>query len=203
LPEKTLVLMHETVELSEQARGYYERLTSPDGIFSPNATFGRLARKTNIEVTQYAARTDLADRVDLPIQQLVPFDQDAKSAIHQLGELATADNNTVNVLCRKQAEADRLAELTQELIPDHADSIRISLGALHRGFTWSQTDELIRSDALDTTQTKTRRLTKARKHKLAAQQSSQTLHLIPHHELFHRYAVGFFCHLQHNWRLFG
>ncbi|QQE11003.1 transcription-repair coupling factor [Planctomycetota bacterium] len=187
LPEKTLVVMHETVELSEQARGYYERLTSPDGIFSPNATFGRLTRKTNIEVTQYAARTDIADRVDLPIQQLVPFDQDAKSAIHQLGHLAAAENNTVHVLCRKQAEADRLTELTKELVPDHAHLINIDLGSIHRGYTWVQSKDLIRDDAHDTTSTKTRRLTKARKHKLAAQSAEKTVHLVPHHELFHRY----------------
>ncbi|QDU32959.1 Transcription-repair-coupling factor [Poriferisphaera corsica] len=187
LPEQTIVVMHETVELSEQARGYYERLTSPSGIFSPNATFGRLNRKTHIEVTQYAARTDTADRVDLPIQQLVPFDNDAKSAIRQLGHLTDSPNNTVHVLCRKQGEADRLAELTQELIPDHAHLVNISLGSLHRGFVWADSDDLLRDDAHDTTSTKTRRLSKARKHKLAAQSVDQSLHLIPHHELFHRY----------------
>ncbi|WP_432799251.1 transcription-repair coupling factor [Poriferisphaera sp. WC338] len=189
LPEKTLVIMHETVELSEQARGYFERLTSPDGIYSPNATFGRLTRKTHIEVTQYAPRTDINDRVDLPLDQLIPFEQDAKAAIQQLANLAINPSNTVHVLCRKQAEADRLRALLHEEAPDAIENINLSVAPLHHGFAWHHTDQITREIGLTNKNTAPVSLSgkKAKRRKKQTTSTESILHLVTHHELFHRY----------------
>ncbi|MEO0587748.1 MAG: hypothetical protein AAF078_08925, partial [Planctomycetota bacterium] len=75
LPPDTLAVLHEPVELAEQARGYYERLTTPAGITSPNAVMHRLTHNfTHVPVHAYSAVTttaaaaDTAAPVDLPVE---------------------------------------------------------------------------------------------------------------------------------------
>ncbi len=135
LADNTRVILHEILELSEQARGYYERLTKPEGIASPNTVFYKLTQFAHVQVNQYAARGDAAQPiVDMPVAALPTFDQDAKSAIQQLAELSAEPGAKVHVLCRKPAERDRLRELLDELVPKQAKRIGAEIGLLHRGF---------------------------------------------------------------------
>src|SRR5690606_31679520 len=55
LPGETLIVLHEVLELSEQARGYYERLTNPRGIFAPRALLAHVQRRPHVEINQYSA----------------------------------------------------------------------------------------------------------------------------------------------------
>ena len=159
LPADTVFILHEVMELSEQARGYYERLTNAVGVYAPNTVFGKIHARPNVAVNQYSAGSGggADGALRLPVGQLTTFDEDAKGAIGQLGELASTAGQRVWVLCQKPAERDRLNELIREHAPRAGDALSLEVGYLHRGFMW----EL----------------------------PGQTLHLIPHHELFHRYHV--------------
>ncbi|HEX7008512.1 MAG TPA: transcription-repair coupling factor [Phycisphaeraceae bacterium] len=158
LPADTVVILHEVLELAEQARGYYERLTNPRGIIAPTTLFQRLQERSCIEVNQYSARDDQAPRVELPVEQLPPFDTDAAKAVRELGELAQADEHRVVVLCQKTGERDRLRELIAQHAPQTAERITLEIGYLHLGFAWQEEGP-----------------------------DGRRLLLIPHHELFHRY----------------
>ncbi|MEM9253119.1 MAG: CarD family transcriptional regulator, partial [Planctomycetota bacterium] len=160
LPTDTLAVLHEPVELAEQARGYYERLTAPAGITSPGAVMHRLTHNfVHVPVHAYsavssvAATADAAEPIDLPVEPLPAFDTEARQALAQLAEL-TADH-AVTVVCGKPAEADRLRELLIEQHPAALDRLTLQVGHLHRGFVWADHDP-------------------------------PSL-LLPHHELFHRY----------------
>src|SRR5690606_10594737 len=114
LPEGTVAILSETLEVVEQARGYFERATDARGIFGPPATLKRLKDSTSAlaEINQFSAGSnEAAVRIDLPIRPLPMFAQDAGEAVAELG--ATARERRVVVVCRNDAERDRLGELAK------------------------------------------------------------------------------------------
>ena len=136
LPDDTRVILHETLELHEQARGYYERLTDPRGIYSPKSIFAKLAARPHVEVNQYSDTAHgKAQVLQLPVEPLPSFAQDAGDAVKELAELTATHH--VTVLCQNDAERDRLTELLHEHAPDTASALTLERGYLHRGFIWT------------------------------------------------------------------
>jgi len=168
LPPDVVPALHETQELAEQARGYFERLTRSDGIAPPREIFKALTGRPHAELNAYSKSTNpKAVAVDLPTSPLAPFDLDAKRAVAELAEMATDDQRVV-ALCRQPAEAARLRDLLDELAPGHTVTVRD--GVLNRGFVWG-------ADVQATKKTS------------AKKRTGQSLLVVPHHELFHRYAT--------------
>ncbi len=168
LHDDTVVIMHETLELAEQARGYYERLTDARGVYAPRAVFKLLTERQHIEINQYSGQSGEDDAMTLPIEALPGFSRDALEAVGELADLAghsdTAHDGQeakakVVVLCQNTAERDRLVELLRQQSPGSEAAVRIDLGYLHRGFVWGSEGD------------------------------GRKLYIIPHHELFHRYHV--------------
>ncbi|MEM9019558.1 MAG: transcription-repair coupling factor [Planctomycetota bacterium] len=181
LPADTLPVLHEVMELSEQARGYFERLTDPRGIYAPKTIFSKLIDGPHVEVNQYSASArpnysgthDQDKPIELPLSALPVFDTDAKSAIAELAGLSS--EMRVSVLCRQQAEAKRLGELIHELAPESADRIAVEVGSLHRGFAWGAVSLQDNGASLRGPE---------------EAEGRPALLLVPHHELFHRYDTG-------------
>ena len=88
LGDDCVVCMHEVMELSEQARGYYERLTDSTGIYPPPSLFKLLTAHSHVEVNQYSATTGDEQPLRLTARSLMAFDQDAASAVTELVTLA-------------------------------------------------------------------------------------------------------------------
>ena len=157
MPPETLVIMQEPLELSEQARGYYERLTDPRGIYPPPALFEQLTSAPHLEIHQYGAAG--ADAVcTVPVRPLHGFHESADEAVKELAALGTqtdGEDAEVIVLCQNDAEQSRLEQLLAEHAPADGDAVNINQGYLFRGFAWHE--------------------------------PGAHLHLVPHHELFHRY----------------
>ena len=182
LPDDAVPVLHETLELAEQARGYFERLTKAEAITPPRDLFRRLTARPHVEVNAYSQTTNpAAVQVDLPVAALPTFSQDAQQAIAELLELASVPDHRVTVVCSKPAEAQRLAELIEELSPDQPRdgerAVQLSVSTLHRGFVW----EPHRREKTRTGQP----LGKAKRKRDAA--DTPRHFLVPHHELFHRY----------------
>ncbi len=168
LPEDTIVVLNELLELSEQGRGYYERLTNPRGIYSPQTVVKSLTARPHIEVNQYSAAAKPREAAPVPVHPLMSFDRDAGKAIGEMIGLASDPETPeapkgpegqaqVVVLCPKEAERDRLLELIKEHHGQAAHpAVSIEVGYLHRGFVWEEAE-------------------------------TKPLYLIPHQELFHRY----------------
>jgi len=177
VPQGTAAVLHEVMELTEQGRGYYERLTNPTGIYAPNTVFQKLTALTHIEVNQYASRGDDQAKVPMPVQQLTPFDQDAATAVQALAALADERAGDVFVICRKEAERDRLLELLSEHTDRGRELVHTEVGALHRGFVWEE-----RGQATEWSSDRARAGTPS-----DISHQTSAIHLVPHHELFHRY----------------
>ena len=164
LNESTVVVTHEMLEVAEQGRGYYERLTDPRGIYAPHTVTKHLLEFAYVEVNQYTG-PDAGDvRVTLPVQNLINFNDTAVEAVKELGELTLdADPGPaprVIVLCDNQAERDRLLELILQHAPEASDDIELQVAHMHRGFGWGGG---------------------------ADDSGDRPMIFVPHHELFHRY----------------
>jgi transcription-repair coupling factor (superfamily II helicase) len=178
IPPEALALIAETLEVTEQGRGYYERITDPRGIYGPPAVLKLLKdRFTGLaELNQFSAGAASADtRVELPVEPLPPFSQDAADAIKELAHL-TAEHR-VTVFCQTAGELQRFQELLREFAPEAAPHIESQIQYLHRGFVWSSDAETQRRSDI------------ARPAKPASLRHSVTasLCLLPYHELLHRF----------------
>lgn len=161
LPRNAIAIISETMEVTEQGRGYYERVSDPRGIYGPPAIFKLLADRFAglAEINQFSAGAATADsRVELPFSQLPPFAQDASDAVKELAAMA-ADQRVV-VYCQNAGELQRFQELVTEFAPEAAKKIESAVAYVHRGFVVDLAEG-----------------TKAEK----------SLSLVPYHELLHRY----------------
>lgn len=87
MPAGFVTILAETMEIVEQARGYYERVTDPKGIFGPPAVLKLLEQKSHAlcEVNQFSAGATASEaRVDLAFASVPTFPQDAGEAIGEL-----------------------------------------------------------------------------------------------------------------------
>ncbi|MBL9032069.1 MAG: transcription-repair coupling factor [Phycisphaerae bacterium] len=131
LPRGTLALIAETMEVTEQGRGYYERVSDARGVLGPPAVLREIKERCPglAEVNQFSAGAASADaRIELPFRALPSFHQDAAEAVMELGSL----DGDVLVLCQNPGELQRFHELLAEFAP--AARVESHLAYLHRGF---------------------------------------------------------------------
>ncbi|TVQ61118.1 MAG: transcription-repair coupling factor [Phycisphaerales bacterium] len=137
LPGGTLAVLAETMEIVEQGRGYYERVTESSGIFGPPAVLKKLQDRAHAlaEVNQFSASGAAADeRVEFPVETLPQFDRDAGTAIAELIEFASV--RRVVVACESEAERDRLTAMLAEIAPEHPRTPALVTAHVHRGFVY-------------------------------------------------------------------
>ena len=161
LPDGFITMLADTLETTEQARGYYERIIDARGIFGPPEAL-RLLRehaRAMAEVNHLnAGSTPGVTTFALPIAPLPDFAHDAADAVRELGALSAEQD--VIVLAQTSGEDDRFRELLHEFAPDTAARTIHYSAYLHRGFILES-------------------LTDAR--------NARPIALVPYHELLHRY----------------
>jgi transcription-repair coupling factor (superfamily II helicase) len=170
VPREALAIVAETMEVTEQGRGYYERVTDPRGIYGPPAVLKLLKERLSglAEVNQFSAGSVAADvRVELPVAALHGFSQDAAEAVAELGTLA--GEQRVCVLCQTGGELQRFQELVAEFAADAATKIESQVQYVHRGFVWEGEG------------------TEAQRHKGTKGRDSAPVAIVPYHELLHRF----------------
>ena len=142
IPREAIALLHETMEVVEQGRGYYERLGDSKGFFGPPAVLKILETRFRAiaEINQFSAGAGAADtRIDLPVRALDAFDREATVAVDELVALAGPPMECrVCVLCQNDGEEQRFKELlaSAEQKPTHPIVSRVEY--LHRGFIWGE-----------------------------------------------------------------
>ncbi|MDX2116643.1 MAG: transcription-repair coupling factor [Planctomycetota bacterium] len=182
LPSGFVAVLAETMELVEQARGYFERVTDSKGIYGPPATLAAIQHHAHAmaEINAFSVAAAAADaRVELDIGTLQAFSRDAGEAVKELaamvrpGENARAGDGArggerVVVFCQNEGERQRLGELLAEFAPGAAGSNGHSCGVesvdgyLHLGFVYRGRDQ---------------------------SGVEHTIALVPYHELLNRFTV--------------
>ncbi|HBS28208.1 MAG TPA: hypothetical protein DEB06_01875, partial [Phycisphaerales bacterium] len=145
-PGDAIGVIVEPMEVTEQARGYYERVTDARGVFGPPAVFKALRGRLRcvVELSQFAhASAATAQRgaeggvIALPAHPLADFSRDAGEAVRELGAMSA--HSRVVVTCQNQGEHQRLTELLAEFAP--GAPVESDIAYLHRGFVWGEPDE--------------------------------------------------------------
>lgn len=135
LPPGMLVIIAETAECVEQARGYFERVIDAKGIIGPPAVFAGLQRRAHAfaEINRFSATAAAADTVvELPLGNLAPFSKDLGEACGQLGELSA--RGRVLVCATNAGELQRFHELVAEhRLDPRVESIETYV---HEGYVW-------------------------------------------------------------------
>jgi transcription-repair coupling factor (superfamily II helicase) len=144
IPKSSLVILNEVLELTEQGRGYFERLINSAGISGPPAIFKALQEHSSgvIELTAIGQYTSGEDHMlALPVSPVPPLDHEVSVAIAELGSLATGTAEGQPklhpvILCQNDGELQRLRELITEFAPAAKDLIDSRVQYLHAGFVW-------------------------------------------------------------------
>ncbi|MFB3137671.1 MAG: transcription-repair coupling factor [Phycisphaerales bacterium] len=130
-----VAVIAEMIEIAEQGRSYLDRAVDDRGLSSSSEVLGQIVQRCHavMEINQYSPGSTSSGRcVELPVQMLVSFAEDASSAVGELAELAGLHETVV--LCQNQAEAQRMNELLAEFAP--ATTVQVLVQYLHRGFVW-------------------------------------------------------------------
>ncbi len=131
LPVETVAVLAEMLEINEQARGYFERVHEPTGIFTAPEVFKAITHRCHglLEINHLGSGAPQR-AVALPVQPLPGFSEDSVDAVGELVELAS--DHAVTVFCQNEGECQRMGELLAE----HSDAatVQVSEQYLHRGF---------------------------------------------------------------------
>ncbi len=164
LKPETIVILHQPLEIQEQARSYLDRVPDQRGIYPLNAMLRHAGEFTLLELSEFdqglAAVPSLLgkepQRIGLPIRSMQKFETEAKKAIHELAELQ--QTHDVVVFCENEGESKRFKDLLDAEQPGLSKKIDLPVGYLHRGFVYGK-------------------------------EGNRPVALLGHHELFHRFEV--------------
>jgi transcription-repair coupling factor (superfamily II helicase) len=137
---RAVALLAELLEVTEQGRGYFERVADPAGIVGPPAVLKLLQGRFHAfgEVNQFSAAAVAADvRVELPVRPLPEMPSEPAAGIAELAGAAKAGTR-VAVACQNPGELQRLGELLAEFAPGDAGRIETQIAYIHRGFVWDE-----------------------------------------------------------------
>ena len=138
LPRETVAILHEPLELTEQARGYFERLTDPR-MFGPPAVLKGIQDRCGsvVEIAQFSgARIGSEQEIELPVSPLPTLARDAGEAVKELATVVTGDKGRIAIFCQNAGELSRLGELIDEFAPEAKSNLEAQVAYVHRGFVW-------------------------------------------------------------------
>ncbi len=142
VPEHSTAVIADTLEATEQARGYYERIVDDTGVHSPREVFKTLRNQFHafIEFSSGSGvgQTPGVEHIDIPVAPLPEFPRDVSEAIQTLAD--QSNTASITVVANKDAEAERCRELIREFAPDAEQRITVTTGYVHRGFTFGDPD---------------------------------------------------------------
>lgn len=186
LPRSALIILHEPLEIVEQARGYFERLTDPR-IYGPPAVLKRLQEHPRgvgattegapsvsergvsgpggyIEISQFSGAKATGDvEIEFPVRALDELPRDTGEAIALLaGQIATT---RIAIFCENHGEHSRLMELLAEFAKPQMDRFETDTAYVHRGFVWDGVPSSNTPDA----------------------PPAPSVLVLPYHELLHRF----------------
>ncbi len=173
-----ICILHETMELVEQARGYYERVSDGGkGIFAPPAVLSALQKRfpSLAEVNQFSGGrgggTSADAEIELPVRALGELPKDTADGIRHLA--AESSQAGIAIFCQNDGELSRLRELIAEHTPASASRLDSSRAFVSRGFAWGEAD-----DSSSSASSSSRSLDPS---------IPSSLLVVPYHELIHRF----------------
>jgi len=143
LPDDTVIVAAELLEISEQARSYFERAVDASQITDLASVLRTMRNRAGgiVELGRVTAGAASDLVVVAPVQPLPAFSHDVKEAVAELVELPAQN---IRVLCQNEGEASRFDELLRDhgaaraADPDGKKQIDVELRFMARGFIWGE-----------------------------------------------------------------
>lgn len=139
-----IALLAEPLEIIEQGRGYFERVTDSRGIFGPPAVLAQVERlHTVAEIGRLPGGSGRV-RIELPAAPLPEIPRDVGEAMRMLAAAAAGDEqehhgpHAVWICTDNPGEQARLRELASQHAPERSGDIETRACYLHRGFVWGE-----------------------------------------------------------------
>jgi transcription-repair coupling factor (superfamily II helicase) len=136
VPRGAVALLAETMEVVEQGRGYYERVTDARGLLGPPAVLKVLESRFHAlaELNHFSAGASGSERrFDLAVGAVPTFAGDLAEAMRELAGLARGGR--VLLCCQNEGEEHRAGELLAE--HGAGGGVTVLRRYVHRGCVWN------------------------------------------------------------------
>ncbi|MBA4119965.1 MAG: transcription-repair coupling factor [Isosphaera sp.] len=141
LPEGFVAVLSELSELTEQGRGYYERVIEAGSVHGPPAVFAQVQRRCAV-VEVSALGGGVGGGVRVPVSPAPGLAEDSARAVAELCELATSAPGQapldVVVVCQNEGERSRLVEMVAAAGPVPPARLTAAVGFLRAGLVWHE-----------------------------------------------------------------
>lgn len=148
LPNNTLVVLSDMAQAVSEGKMYLQRLANPIGMFSVNATLGRLTEFPSVTIDALGADS-FETSCHLKLEAIERFTSTGKDALTDLAE-SLGPEERVLLTCHNDAELQRLDELIAET--DKSDDlnlqekVQLCVGRINKGFRFIESGLLVISD---------------------------------------------------------
>ena len=136
LPSSTIVVLPDLQQSISEGRMYLQRLSSPIGLYSVDATMARLTEFASVTIDALGADS-YETSCHLSIEPIERFSGSRRDALVELSELP-GPGDQILLCCHNEGEHERLHELIKETDTSHNTAltprIRLTTGRLRRGF---------------------------------------------------------------------
>jgi len=132
LPEGSVAIWAELSEITEQARGYWERVVESAGVVPPTEAMGGVTRRAAATVTVNQFSLAGPDEVAWPASPLPALDPDPAKAFELLDELSR--QGPCWLLAATEGDRARVTELLAR--QGMQDRVHVERRLLGRGFRW-------------------------------------------------------------------
>ena len=132
LPEGTLTVWHDPLEVAEMGRSFVARLASPVGIYEYDGLARQRQGFARLDLWSFAAAADEAERFGFRVETVQRFSGKIDRVREELSQIAAESD--VWIFCDNEGEKQRLGELITDLSPDLGQRITIVVGPLSEGF---------------------------------------------------------------------
>ncbi len=132
LPEATLTVWHEPLEIAEMGRSFVTRLSSPVGVYEYAGLVRQRQGFARLDLWSFAAGSGEAARFSFRVESLPPFSGKVERIKDELAALA--GDGAVWIFSENEGERQRFDELVATLPEELRDRVSTSAGLLAAGF---------------------------------------------------------------------
>ena len=165
LPPSTIVVLTDLQQSISEGRMYLQRLSSPVGLYSVDATMARLMEFPSVTIDALGADS-YETSCHLSIEAIERLSGSRRDAMVELSELLGPSDHVL-LCCHNEGEHERLNELIKETDASHnttlASRIQLTTGRLRRGFRLINHSLIVISDNELFSRTTTRTTTRKRR----------------------------------------
>ncbi len=136
LPSDAIVVLDNPTAIQEMGETLRSRLGPSERMFGVSDVLASAGRFPQAHLSLFGGAAVAGETaVDFAVTSSTRFEGGSSEAVAELCRIAA--DHEVHVVCDNEGERQRLREMIAEHSPEGGSSITLSIGVMHRGFTWT------------------------------------------------------------------